>query len=170
MLHRGREIRVVLRVSVAVDTRVRRASPADAPAIRGLLVAAQLPVADLDGANVQFWVVGDGSLLIGAIGLERAGAAGLLRSLVVAPSAQNGGVGRDLVTALEDGARAAGLNELVLLTQTAESFFRRRGFATADRAHVPEGIGALAEFRSLCPASAICMRMPLERGGGVVDG
>jgi amino-acid N-acetyltransferase len=45
----------------------------------------------------------------------------------------------------------------VLLTETAEKFFRAIGYEVIDRRHVPEEIKQSAEFRSLCPASAVCM-------------
>jgi len=155
----------VLRVNVVSETTVRQASGADARAIRDLLRAAQLPVEDLDRASVQFWAAGVASSIVGGIGLERSGAAGLLRSLVVSPSFRKHGVGRALVSALEHDAREAGVGELVLLTQTAEAFFRRAGYGIVDRADVPEGIRALEEFRSLCPASAVCMAKRLEKNG-----
>lgn len=157
-------------MSALADLAVRRAIPADTRPIRDLLTAAQLPVEDLDRASVQFWVVGEGSPVVGAIGLERSGAAGLLRSLVVAPAKQKHGVGRTLVAALERDARQAGVDELVLLTQTAEAFFRRSGYGVVDRASVPAGIRALAEFKSLCPASAVCMTKRLATDGRRDDG
>ena len=170
MLHAGREVRGVLRVSAVVERAVRQASGADARAIRDLLTAAQLPVEDLDRANVRFWVAGEGSSIVGGIGLERSGAAGLLRSLIVAPSTRRRGIGGALVKALERDAREAGVEEIVLLTQTAEAFFQRSGYGIVDRAAVPEGIRALEEFRSLCPASAVCMAKRLAKTGRNVDG
>lgn len=139
---------------VAVET----AASADLPAIRALLTGAQLPVADLEApADLGFRVVRDGTAVVGAIGLERYGDVGLLRSLVVAPDRRSSGVGAALVQALERDAKAAGVRMLVLLTQTAEKFFRQRGYDVVDRAHAPDEVKASAEFRSLCPASAICM-------------
>jgi amino-acid N-acetyltransferase len=49
----------------------------------------------------------------------------------------------------------------VLLTETAEGFFRAIGYEIIDRSHVPEKINQSAEFRLLCPASAVCMRKSL---------
>ena len=160
----------MLRVNVVAEPTVRQASGADTRAIRELLRAAQLPVEDLDRASVQFWVAGEGSSIIGGIGLERSGAAGLLRSLVVSPSARKHGVGHALVKTLERDAREAGVEELVLLTKTAEAFFQRSGYRIVDRASAPEGIRALEEFRSLCPASAVCMAKRLAKNGRNVDG
>ena len=54
------------------------------------------------------------------------------------------------------GARGRG-RALVLLTLTAVSFFERQGYRVIDRRSVPDDVQATAEFKSLCPASAICM-------------
>jgi amino-acid N-acetyltransferase len=137
---------------------VRAATAADAAAIRDLILGAGLPVADLDRApGLRFWVVEDGDRIVGAIGLEAFGAAGLLRSLAVAPPHRQHGLGSALVAALEREARTKGLELLVLLTETAEAFFAQRGYAAVERAHVPGEIRQSAQFRSLCPASAVCM-------------
>ena len=55
------------------------------------------------------------------------------------------------------GQDADDVEQLVLLTETAEKFFRAIGYEVIDRRHVPQGIKQSAEFRSLCPASAVCM-------------
>jgi amino-acid N-acetyltransferase len=89
--------------------------------------------------------------------MERFGAGALLRSLAVAPSYRQRGMGHQLVTLLEREARADGVEQLVLLTETVENFFRAHGYEVIDRRHVPEDIKQSAEFRSLCPATAICM-------------
>ena len=125
--------------------------------IRTLLGAAALPVEDLDHAAVHFIVAPEHGEVVGAIGLEAFGTVGLLRSLVVRPDARDTGLGSQLVDALEMHARLRGLTQLVLLTQTAASFFARRGYHVIDRQAAPEPVMASAEFRSICPASATCM-------------
>jgi amino-acid N-acetyltransferase len=141
---------------------VRAATAADAAAIRELILGAGLPVTDLDHAPGQrFWVADDGEAIVGVIGLERYGIAGLLRSLVVAPPHRQRGLGAALVATLEREARTSGVERLVLLTATAEAWFARLGYAVVERAHVPDEIRQSAEFSSLCPASAVCMTKPL---------
>lgn len=138
--------------------RVRPATAADNGAIVALLQAASLPTQDLGaGGTVQFWVAEEGGRLLGAVGLERHGDAGLLRSLVVAPAARNRGIGTALVACLERTAAGMGVSRLVLLTGTAERFFRARGYSVVERNSVRDAVGTSAEFRSLCPASAVCM-------------
>jgi amino-acid N-acetyltransferase len=93
--------------------------------------------------------------------LQWFGKTALLRSVVVAPSARGKGLGQRVVQALEGAAREGNAALLVLLTLTAESFFERQGFRVIDRRSVPDDVQSSEEFRSLCPASAICMAKKL---------
>ena len=133
----------------------------DMPAIRGMLVDAGLPVEDITTSAVQFWTARGEHTILGAIGLERYAETGLLRSLVVAPAFRRAGVGDALVEALERAARASGITQLVLLTETAEAFFRRHDYSVADRRAIDGKVADSAQFRTCCPASAICMTKSL---------
>jgi len=141
---------------------VRASAPADRAAVHRLLTEAGLPTADLISApDLSLWIAEDGRQLVGAIGLERHGAAGLLRSLIVSPSHRQHGLGGKLVTTLEHAAPTAEIEMLVLLTQTARGFFESLGYNVVDRSCVPDEIKESAEFRSLCPATAVCMTKSL---------
>jgi amino-acid N-acetyltransferase len=142
----------------AITSRIESSAPADLPAIRALLEQAGLPHRDLGShPTVRFWIVREEDRLIGAVGLETYGGSGLVRSLVVAPEARRSGMGGRLVDELEVAARSSGLRRLVLLTETAEKFFSRRGYTVVDRASAPQEVRSSSEFRTLCPASATCM-------------
>jgi len=136
---------------------VRSATATEHSAIRALLSASLLPVADLGESDIAFLVAHDGHRVIGAVGLQPFDEVGLLRSLVVDPSTRGAGVAARLVGALELDALGRGIQQLALLTQTAEDFFSRRGYVAIDRAAVSPAMQASAEFSSLCPASATCM-------------
>jgi N-acetylglutamate synthase-like GNAT family acetyltransferase len=110
---------------------------------------------------VNFWLAREGQKLAGAIGIERYGHDGLLRSLAVDPGHQGQGLGSALVRALELAMQTEGVKTLVLLTQTAESFFAKRGYVLTPREQIPEPIRQTAEFRALCPATAVCMSRAL---------
>ncbi len=145
-------------MSTAHDPSIRVGRPADLPAALPLLESAGLPTADLRNAQeLTMWVLEAGGALVGVIALERFGTDGLLRSLAVAPEFRNRGFGRDLVTRLEEGARERDVQRLVLLTETAEEFFRSIGYVRIDHAEVSGSLHQSAEFRSLCPGSAACM-------------
>lgn len=140
---------------------IRRGGSADLPAVHAFLERAGLPTADLSTSGLQMWLVEAGNALVGVIALERFGSEALLRSLAVVPEFRKRGVGRRLVARLEEDACADGVTRLVLLTETAEGFFRSLGYSVIDRGSVGEAPKQSAEFRSLCPVSAVCMSKTL---------
>ncbi len=138
---------------------VRLATAADYQAVMALLEAAGLPTAGVPRTLDDFLVADTGAGLAGAIGLERYGSAALLRSAVVRPGDQGTGIGAALVQALLDRARNGEVQEIYLLTTTAEDWFPRFGFTPIARTQVPEAVRASVEFREACPASATVMRV-----------
>lgn len=122
------------------------------------LQAAGLPTADLGGRDQVFWRFLDGEgRQIGFAGLEGEGSHRLLRSVTIDTPARGRGHGRALVEAVAREAASRGVTDLWLLTLDASAFFSKTGFVSASRDRVPAGITATAEFKSLCPASAVCM-------------
>ena len=141
--------------------RVRPAVPADREAVELLLRAQTLPVAGVAEHFADFLVAESNGDLVGVIGVERYGGAGLLRSVVTSDAARGTGVGRARVAALEARCRAQGVRELVLLTETAAEWFPRFGYERVERRDVPEAVRHSVEFTSACPASAVAMRKVL---------
>ncbi|MGE5183935.1 MAG: arsenic resistance N-acetyltransferase ArsN2 [Acidobacteriota bacterium] len=127
--------------------------------VRALLVAAGLPIDDLDDAGVHLYGATEGATLAGVVGLQVAGGAGLLRSLAVDPAYRDRGLGTRLCDLVVAEARARSLGELWLLTQTARDYFARRGFEVVARDQVPPPLRATAQFSSLCPSTAVAMRL-----------
>jgi amino-acid N-acetyltransferase len=80
-----------------------------------------------------------------------------LRSVVVERDSRGTGAGRAVVAAVEEIARAQGLQAIVLLTETARDFFARLGYEPVNREGVAEDVRRSAEFSSICPQSAHCM-------------
>lgn len=144
--------------------RIRPGTAADRDAVLALLEQSALPTRDLVDAAVRFWIAEQGTRLVGVVGLERHGAHGLLRSLAVAPDARGSGLGVELVATLEQAARQSGIDGLVLLTETARTFFERLGYAVIARGDAPPAVQASTEFRSICPASATCMWKAIAGG------
>ena len=118
------------------------------------LSAAGLPASDLAEAGRRFFRFEDDAGIVGYGGIEGDGSDRLLRSLVVKADRRGCGLGGAILTAVECAAADEGATSLYLLTTTAEPFFRRHGYETAERTDVPAVIAQSAEFRSLCPASA----------------
>lgn len=138
----------------------RSAAAADLPVVAEFLNRCGLPAQDLTSeilAGFELAFAADGRL-VGQIGLETFGDIGLLRSLAVAPELRGQGLGEQLVMRRESAARRAGLSTVYLLTSSAAEYFRRRAYDEVPRETVPAAITAHAQFRSLCPSSARCLR------------
>lgn len=120
------------------------------------LTEAGLRSHDLAEPGRSFYRVAGGSEAFGYSGLEVYGPEALLRS-VVSPT-KGRGTGRRVVEATLHEAKRLGIERVWLLTETAEGFFERLGFARADRTTAPAAIAATEQFSSLCPASAVFMK------------
>ncbi len=144
---------------------IRAAAPADYAAVCDLLRSARLPLDGLSVTLENFLVAEEGTRLVAAAGLEVYDDAALLRSVVVAPSHRGSGMGGLLAEGTLTMARDMGIRDVYLLTDTAEGFFRRRGFVVVAREAVPRGIKASVEFTTACPASATVMHRGSSAGG-----
>jgi len=141
---------------------VEPARPDDLPAIERLLERCELPTEDIDGSSLaHFLVVRSDALPVGVVGLEPYPPAGLLRSLAVDPGVRGRALGGALVAAIERRASELGLTTLYLLTISAAPFFAARGYTATARAAVPDAVRSSAEFRALCPDTAVCLRRSL---------
>jgi N-acetylglutamate synthase-like GNAT family acetyltransferase len=130
--------------------------------VERLLRQCQLPTGDLSPALLQdFLHSGPAAEPTGVVGLELFGPIALLRSLAVAADQRHGGLGRALVAAAEARARARGVEEICLLTQTAQPFFERLGYVPAARDTAPACIRTTSQFTTLCPDSAVFMHKRL---------
>lgn len=141
--------------------RIRPASGTDAPALRALLDAASLPTAGVPDTLEHFLVAeraGAGGEIAGAIGLELYGSVALLRSAVVDPALRGQRLGEALVQAALQYAEERGVDDIVLLTTTAQEWFPRFGFTRTSREALPAAVHASEELRGACPASAVVMR------------
>jgi amino-acid N-acetyltransferase len=139
------------------------ASAVDLGTISHLLEASALPVADLEDHLRSFVLAKWQGEIVGAVGLENYGESGLLRSLCVRAERRSEGVGRALLLAIEAAAFVRGVLDLYLLTFSAARYFEKQQFVEVARDRVPVAIRGTAQFRTLCPASATCMRKRLPR-------
>lgn len=145
------------------DLQIRCALIDDLPEVQTLLSRASLP---LDGVTDFFpasYAVGvRGVELVAAIGVERYGQHGLLRSAVVAEKVRGSGIGSQLAAERLNWSKAEGLQDVYLLTTTASPFFAKLGFVPVQRTQVPAEIAAAPEFASICPSTAVVMRYDLS--------
>jgi amino-acid N-acetyltransferase len=146
----------------AAGDRIRSADPSDFPSLAHLLQESSLPIAGLPADLAHFFVAEQGGTMIAAAGLEVFGKSALLRSVVVDPHHRGTGIGQQLVSKALDHTRELRLEEVFLLTATAQNWFPRFGFEPSERSVVPEPMRRSAEFTGACPATAVLMRLQLE--------
>jgi len=130
----------------------------DREPIIGLLKKCRLPNDDIGSLNLDHFILAKNEhQIVGVIGLEICGPSGLIRSMAVEPQQRGKGIARALYLKLIGHAKELGIQNLYLLTNTAESFFKQQGFNKIERGKLPNAIQATREFQSLCPESAIAM-------------
>ena len=141
----------------------RIANEGDFLAVRGLLAFNGLVHEDLTPEHLRSFLLlvspHDPTVLDAVGGLETFSGSedGLLRSVAVHPAMRRRGVGKRLVATLETWAREKGIRRLWLLTTTAEDFFERLHYRKTERLQAPDVVQQSTEFKSLCPASAVCL-------------
>jgi amino-acid N-acetyltransferase len=136
---------------------LRTANAADLESVFSLLDRSGLPTAGVADSFSQFLVAEAEGRLVGVVGLELYGESALLRSAAVEESWRGSGVGRVLVERALDLARERGIEDVYLLTTTAENYFPKFGFVCVRRDQVAQGVQSSVEFRSACPESATVM-------------
>ncbi len=137
--------------------KIRNAKDTDLGAVEHLLSENDLPVDGVEENFSSFVVADDNGKIVGAVGLEKFGPVALLRSAVVSNEHRGSGIGRKLVEHILERAEKDGVEELFLLTTTAEDYFPRFGFARTTRSAVPAAVKASPEFRGACPDTALVM-------------
>lgn len=141
------------------DIVYRKAKAEDWPQISELLKTVDLP---LDGAQAHlngFLLAYQGHTLVGCAALERYGKSALLRSVATSKDFRGIGLGQELVRKLLEIARGEEVNDIILLTTTADQFFPRFGFTTIHRESAPDAVKESVEFQGACPDSAITMQL-----------
>jgi len=136
---------------------LQKATAQDFESICQLLLAAQLPTSDLNPLLENFFVAIEENQIVGVIGMDQYGHAGLLRSAIVHPEHRNTGIATALVSQLTEHAKLNAVNALYLITNTAESYFQQKGFAKISKDAVPAAVLQSKEFNGLCPASSSIM-------------
>lgn len=139
---------------------LQEASQAQRKSILALLKANKLPVTDIT-EKVKLYALTRNGQVLGSAGLEIWGTKALLRSVSVADEGKGKGWGKFITLEIEEFARIEGIDELLLVTTTAEGFFRKLGYSSIHRQEVPEAVTSSAQFSGICPASAAIMKKTL---------
>jgi len=137
---------------------MRQPTLKDVPAIVTLLAESGLPTDDVYEQNLSFFRIElsvDGLSAVG--GLEPCGNVALIRSVATAESMRGRGIADNIVRELEKHAVSEGFDSLYLLTETAEHYFKSRGYTQIERSNVPLTVKNSRQFSSLCPGTAIAM-------------
>jgi len=140
---------------------IRPARTDDLEPATALLSESKLPLAGFAEHLADALVATREGRVVGVVELELYGRAALLRSLVVAPSERGARLGERLAAGAMRLAEDRGIGDVYLLTETAERFFPRFGFAVADRSAAPDALKQSEEFRTACPGSAVMMHARL---------
>jgi len=98
----------------------------------------------------------------GCIGLELYRENALLRSAAVHPENQNQGIGKKLTEAIIDYAKKIGIKKLYLLTDTAENYFKKRGFIIVQENKIPASVKQSIEFTFQCAKTGKAMMLIIE--------
>ncbi|MEE9263083.1 MAG: arsenic resistance N-acetyltransferase ArsN2 [Vicinamibacteria bacterium] len=144
-----------------MSTTIREAERSELAEVLALLRTCDLPVDGVEENLDGYLVARENETLVGTIGLERYGDAGLLRSLAVAASGRGRGLGGTLVKMLLGYAKERGVSTLYLLTETADTFFPRFGFERMPREDLDPSLEASKELQGACPETAVAMRLRL---------
>lgn len=141
---------------------IAKVLPNEQETVVALLEQGKLLIDDLPAGLPGFVMAKDESIPVGVAGLESFGSIGLLRSVAVDPAYQNKGVAAQLIEQVLTTAQAGNLQELYLITTTADQYFTRFGFVAINRELVPDAIQKTRQLSALCPSSAIVMKRSVQ--------
>lgn len=142
---------------------IRPASAEDLGPATTLLTESHLPLDGFAEHIGDALVATRGGRVVGVVELELYGRDALLRSLVVSPSERGARLGERLAAGALRMAGDRGVGDVYLLTETADGFFPRFGFAKSDRESAPPAVRDSVEFRLACPQSAVMMHVRIGR-------
>jgi amino-acid N-acetyltransferase len=141
--------------------RIREAAADELPQIKALLEASQLPASDIDLNKQLFLVALHDQVVVGIIAQEVYDNSALLRSFAVDANFRNRKIGELLYREAVVQSKQKGIDHLFLLTTTADRYFDRLNWQRIGRDEVPDAISGTTEFASLCPVSAIVMKIDI---------
>lgn len=140
---------------------MQQAQKTNIPQIKFLLEENGLPIADIE-TNIDFYIGIENNHIVVTGGLEPAGEDVIMRSIAVAENFKGKGFGAKMTRYLIGIAKKNKSNTVFLLTMTAENYFPKFGFIAVKRESAPEPIKNSSEFTTVCPDSAILMKLEIN--------
>ena len=141
---------------------IQQATDKDLEAIKKLLDDNNLPTTDIHQDNIQLFIGLMDDKIMSVIGLEKYENVALLRSFAVSDLFRNQQVGTRLIRQIFDLCASEHIDNLFLLTTTAEKYFLKFGFLKTERIEAPDILKQTREFKDICPASAVLMYKKLN--------
>lgn len=141
-------------------TILERAKPEDLQKLESFLVEISLPTVGLRDCCQNFFIAMDErGLWSGIAGYELYNRSALLRSVAVRTDMRGQGCGQTLVEAVLEDMRKRGVRNVYLLTETAESYFKRLGFESITRDRLPQEVKKSAEFSECCSTAQAMLKI-----------
>ncbi len=141
---------------------IRKARKQDYGVLTDVLQQSNLPTDGVADHIENFLIAESKGSIAGMIGLEVYHPHALLRSTAVLPEFRNHGIGTMLFHTLLTFASEKQVKELYLFTNTAESYFQRKGFTRIQRSSVQGEITSSVEFKIHSCESAVLMKRVIE--------
>ncbi|MBP2627581.1 MAG: family N-acetyltransferase [Firmicutes bacterium] len=148
------------KMAAGKDFSIKLAEQEEFLQIHELLIKSGLPTAGVDSSNGIYYIASDQEIM-GVVGVEQYGAAVMLRSLAVKPQFQKAGVAQQLIDYALEALKSTGGTDIYLITNTAEQYLTRYGFAKIERNRVPNHVLATSALGDACSSSSTCMHLKL---------
>ncbi len=140
---------------------IRPATPQDLTPVLEHLRVAKLVLAGVEEHLEHFWIATNNETIIATAGLEVYGQQALLRSVAVNAAYQHQGIGKKIIATILEYAKNLEIEQVFLLTETAELYFQNLGFRQTTRDTVTESMLSSVEFLGACSDSAVLMTRAL---------
>lgn len=142
------------------DYNIRCATVDDLAEIKELLIATSLPTFGVD-VNVNHFIVAASGRIMGVVGAHYSETKALLRSFAVSSKLRKSGIGTTLIKQIKKQLEIQNIEEVYLLTDTAQEYFKRLGFYEISRDQMPAPLLKGSGLDQACPCTSHCMKFLL---------
>jgi amino-acid N-acetyltransferase len=146
-----------------LEIKIGKPTPSELERVKALLVAHHLTLEGFTDQLDNLLVAYKDDHIVGTAELEIYSVDALLRSVAVANEYSHKGIGTQLVSKATAYAERAGVENLNLLTETAQEYYPRFGFEIVARDKATSAIKQSAEFSGACDDSATMMQLKIKK-------